>query len=225
MTSPDPLAIIRVILSDDHPIVRAGIRQMLDVAEDILVIGEASNGIQAYELTVQLRPDVLLLDMEMPLMNGIEVAKRLQEEDHSVRILALSAYDSAEFIQGILANGAYGYLTKEELPETIVEAVRGVAGGQKDWLSKRARQRMEANVKKTRDLESQLEELSDREKEVLLYIGQGCDNLTISESLFISERTVKNHASNIYSKMGFHSRAEAVAWAWENGMISAENKN
>lgn len=223
MTSDSEQAVIRVVLSDDHPIVRAGIRQMLDVAEDILVIGEASNGIQAYELTVKLMPDVLLLDMEMPLMNGIEVAKRLQDENHGVRILALSAYDSVDFIQGILANGAYGYLTKEELPETIVEAVRGVAGGKKDWLSTRARQRMELSHEKTSDVENRLADLSEREREVLVYIAQGCDNLTIAESLFISERTVKNHASNIYSKMGFHSRAEAVAWTWGSGIISGKN--
>lgn len=212
---------IRVILSDDHPIVRAGIRQLLKIADDILVIGEASHGIEAYELTIQLRPDILLLDMEMPKMNGIEVAKRLREEQHEVRILALSAYDSPDFIQGILDSGAYGYLTKEELPETIVEAVRGVASGKHGWLSDRARKRMLALEEATVNIEALLAELSQREKEVLSYIGQGCDNLTIAEFLCISERTVKNHASNIYTKMGFHSRAEAVAWSWENGFVSA----
>jgi len=214
---------IRVVLSDDHPIVRAGIRQLLDVAEDIHVIGEASNGIEAYEMTKALNPDVLLLDMEMPQMNGIEVAKKLRDESHKARILALSAYDSPDFIQGILGTGAYGYLTKEELPETIVEAVRGVAGGKKDWLSERARHRMDLVEEAAEDVEARLEELSAREKEVLNYIAQGCDNLTIAESLFISERTVKNHASNIYSKMGFHSRAEAVAWAWENGIVGNQD--
>lgn len=220
---PEKPGQIRVVLSDDHPIVRAGIRQMLDVAPDILVIGEACNGVEAYELTKSMEPDVLLLDMEMPQMNGIEVARKLRAENRQVRILALSAYDSPDFIQGILDSGAYGYLTKEELPETIVEAVRGVASGKKDWLSSRARSRMEALQKASENSQTRMAELSEREREVLKYIAQGCDNLTIAESLFISERTVKNHASSIYSKMGFHSRAEAVAWAWENGIVSASD--
>lgn len=219
MALPPEVKKIRVVLSDDHPIVRAGIRQLLDVAEDIHVIGEAANGIDAYEMTKDLDPDVLLLDMEMPKMNGIEVAKKLRQENHKARILALSAYDSPDFIHGILESGAYGYLTKEELPETIVEAVRGVASGKKDWISDRARHRMDLIEEAAGDVEMRIEELSVREREVLNYIAQGCDNLTIAESLCISERTVKNHASNIYSKMGFHSRAEAVAWAWENGIV------
>lgn len=210
---------IRVVLSDDHPIVRAGIRQHLEIAPEIEVIGEASDGHEAYELTQRLQPDVLLLDMEMPRMNGIDIAKKLQAENSPVKILALSAYDSPDFIQGILANGAYGYLTKEELPEAIIQAVQGVARGEKDWLSERARSRI-ASLSDQPDHEVLFANLSEREREVLIFIGQGIDNLTIAELLSISERTVKNHASNIYNKMGFHSRAEAVAWTWKQGLVS-----
>ncbi|MCG8671388.1 MAG: response regulator transcription factor, partial [Pseudomonadales bacterium] len=156
------------------------------------------------------------LDMEMPECNGIDVAKRLKEDGSSVRVLALSAHDSVHFINGVLASGAYGYLIKEEMPEVILEAVRGVAQGQKDWLSDRARNRRE---KFFTDEGDPLSKLSGREREILKLIGQGCDNLTISNLLSISERTVRNHVSNIYTKLKFHTRAELVAWAWEYGLL------
>lgn len=132
----------RVILADDHPKVRAGIRNLLEKAPDIEIIGEAGDGEEALRLVEDLSPDVLLLDVEMPLMTGVEVARRLKEEGSSVRILALSAYQDRQYIQGMLANGASGYLTKEEVPEKIVRAVRGVARGEEEWVSRRAANRL-----------------------------------------------------------------------------------
>lgn len=207
---------IRVVLADDHPIVRSGIRDMLEHADDIKVIGEAKNGREALEIVDQLKPDVLLLDMEMPDMNGIEVATHLKKAKSPVKVLALSAYDSVHFIQSTLKAGAYGYLTKEEMPETILEAVRGVAQGINGWLSGRAKARMDQFLTDEGDPYSRL---SSREQEILKLMGQGCDNLTISSVLNISERTVRNHASNIYNKLGFHTRAELVAWAWDYGLV------
>ena len=207
---------IRVIVSDDHPVVRSGIRDLLQQAEDIEVVAEAADGDEAYQLAVAHQPDVLLLDMEMPRVHGIEVARRLEAEKSTVKVLALSAYDSVHFIQSTLETGAYGYLIKEEMPEKIIEAVRGVARGQKGWLSERARARMDKFLTSEGD---PLAKLSEREQQILELIGQGCDNLTISEVLNISDRTVRNHASNIYNKLGFHTRAELVAWAWEYGLL------
>jgi DNA-binding NarL/FixJ family response regulator len=132
----------RVILADDHATVRAGVRTILNHADDIEVVGEASNGVEAIQLVHQLEPDVLLLDMEMPLLNGIEVARQLNAENSPVRILALSAFDDRNYIQGVMENGAAGYLTKEEVPEFIVKAVRSVARGEKGWFSRRVARQM-----------------------------------------------------------------------------------
>jgi DNA-binding NarL/FixJ family response regulator len=118
---------IRVVLADDHPIVRSGIRNLIEKANDIEVVGEANDGTQALRLVQELAPDVLLLDMEMPGLTGTEVARRLKGALPPVYILALSAYDDKQYILGLLSSGAAGYLTKEEVPEAIVEAVRGVS--------------------------------------------------------------------------------------------------
>ena len=118
---------IRVALADDHPVVRIGVRSMLEKAPDIVVVGEASDGAGALCLVAELAPDILLLDVEMPGMTGIEVARRLQASGSPVRILALSAYDDAQYIAGLLASGAAAYLTKDQAIEMIVDAVRGVA--------------------------------------------------------------------------------------------------
>ena len=214
---------IRVLLSDDHPIVRSGIRELLTSSDNIHVIGEAGNGEEALALTLALNPDVLVLDMEMPGLNGVEVAKQLAGKRHPVRILALSAYDSMQFIDGLLNLGAYGYLTKDEMPEIIIEAVEGVAGGVKGWLSHRikAKRDRQAELAAQRD-KGPLAKLSRREREVLMLIAEGFDNPSISAKLFISGGTVKNHVTNIYSKLELHSRAEAVTWAWEQGLVERE---
>lgn len=127
----------RVVLADDHAKVRAGIRSLLDGTPDIVVVGEAGDGREALELVEKLSPDILLLDIEMPSMNGTEVAAKLLEKESTVRILALSAHDDSQYVLGMLNNGASGYLTKEEVPESLIHAVRGVAKGEKGWVSSR----------------------------------------------------------------------------------------
>jgi two-component system, NarL family, response regulator DegU len=126
---------IRVVLADDHPFMRKGICSMLNKTEDIEVVGEARDGFEALTLVHNLDPDVLLLDMEMAGLQGMDVAKELEAVGSKVPILALSAYEDKQYILGILATGAAGYLTKDELPETIVRAIRGVAQGESGWVS------------------------------------------------------------------------------------------
>ena len=129
--------ITRVVLAEDNEIIRRGIRILLERSPEIQVIGEARNGIEAVELSSELQPDILLLDVELPYMNGIEVARQLSLKDRKPLILVLSAYDDWEYIRNMLANGASGYLVKDEAPERIIEAVQGIARGDTGWVSPR----------------------------------------------------------------------------------------
>lgn len=208
---------IRVVLADDHPLFRAGVRLLLERANGIDVVGEAGTGVEALGLVRDLQPDVIILDMEMPEMTGVEVARRLRAIGSAVRVLVLSAYDDDEYVAELLESGATGYLTKEEMPERIVAAVRGVARGREGWLS----QGVAAKALRRREAEPTAQPLSPREREVLRLIANGLDNGAIAEGLFISESTVKNHITNLFVKLGVRSRAEAVAWAWRHGLMGA----
>lgn len=212
--SRDP---IRVVLADDHPLFRAGVRTLLERASGIEVVAEASDGAEALERVREHNPDVLLLDMEMPEMTGVEVARRLRAMGEEARILVLSAYDDDEYVAELLQCGAAGYLTKDEVPERIVATVRNVARGRDGWLSRGVAEK----VARRRAVESAEQPLSPREREVLHLIADGLDNTTIAEQLFISESTVKNHVTNIFAKIGVRTRAEAVAWAWRSGLMGA----
>jgi DNA-binding NarL/FixJ family response regulator len=207
---------IRVVLADDHPITRAGIKRFLDKAGDIDVVGEASNGEQALELVEKLSPDVLLLDMELPDLKGVTVAKRLKEAGLPVHILALSTYNNKQYIFGLLSIGAAGYLTKEEVPEMIVEAVRGVARGEQGWVSRKV-----AAVMSTwaQDDFSQSSDLTDREMQVLRGVVEGKTNQEIGLDLGISQKTVEKHLESIFSKMKVASRVEAAVMAVRQGMF------
>lgn len=207
------MAEIRVLLIDDHPIVRSGIRMLLEQADDILVVAEADRGDDVMAMIRRYTPDVLLLDMEMPGKSGVEVAREIQDAGLPVRILALSAYDDDEYISSLLSNGAAGYLTKEEALHTIVDAVRGVARGEEGWFSRRAVVQIAALARKQPDENSSLPVLTEREEEVLLRLAEGWSNGRIAQELSVSERTVRFHLSNIYDKLDVGTRAEAIAWA------------
>jgi DNA-binding NarL/FixJ family response regulator len=133
---------IRVVLADDHAMVRTSLRRLLSKATGIQVVGEASNGVEALHIVERLEPDVLLLDMEMPVLNGVRVARKLQANHSTVRVLVLSAYDDKQYIREVLKNGAAGYLTKDEAVDTVVEAIRSIANGGSGWFSKRVKKKM-----------------------------------------------------------------------------------
>ena len=202
---------IRVLLADDHPIIRSGIRMLLEQAPDILVVGETDRGNEVTGLVQRLQPDVLLLDMEMPGKSGVDVAQELQSSAAPVRILVLSAYDDDEYIASLISTGAAGYLTKEEALNTIVDAVRGVARGEDGWFSRRAAAQIAALARKEQSRPGI--DLTEREQEVILMLAEGWTNQRMAHELSVSERTVRFHLSNIYDKLGVSSRAEAIAWA------------
>jgi DNA-binding NarL/FixJ family response regulator len=207
---------IRVVLADDHPVVRTGIRNLLGRSPDIQVVGEASTGEDALRLVDELTPDVLLLDMEMPGLKGVEVAQKLHAAGTEVRILALSAYDDKQYIQELLENGAAGYLTKEEAPDTIIDAIRGVSQGEQGWVSRRVAAQMSVWM---REEEQDATRLTNRELEVLRLVVEGKTNQGIGLALGISEKTVEKYLEAVFNKLGVSSRVEAAVFAVREGLV------
>ena len=207
---------IRVILADDHPITRAGIRRFLEKASDIEIVGEADNGDDTLQMALEQNPDVLLLDMEMPGLSGVEVAKALKTAGSQIRILALSSYADRQYIFGVLSSGALGYLSKEEIPQTIVDAVRGVAKGEKGWLSRKVAAIL-SSWTQSDDLDEK--QLTDREIEVLKRVVAGRTNQEIGQELGISPKTVEKHLESIYSKLKVASRVEAAVLAVQENLF------
>lgn len=210
---------VRVVVADDHPITREGIKKFLTNAIDIEVIGEAKDGQEALDMANKLLPDVLLLDMEMPILKGLEVAKLLRGQNSSVKILALSTYDDKHYIYGLLSAGANGYLTKEEVPENIIDAVRGVARGEQGWVSRRVAALMSSW---TMEGPPQEENMTDREMEVLAQVVEGKTNKEIGYELGISQKTVEKHLESVYTKLNVSSRVEAAVLAVNKGFVKTK---
>lgn len=206
---------IRVLIADDHPVIRASVRDVLESVADIEVVGEARNGVDALHLAAELTPDVLLLDMEMPGLKGFEVARYLQMLKTPVRILALSAYDDWEYIKGLLDNGAAGYLVKGENPEVIIEAIRGVAQGEGDWFSSSVAQQITAQASGPGGEVA----LVKWEHEILKLVVEGQTNREISQKLELSEDMVKTFLNTIFAKLGVNSRGMAAIRAIRTGLV------
>ena len=207
---------IRVLVVDDHPVIRLAVCDTLQKSPEIVVVGEASNGQEALRLTHELAPDVLLLDMELPDINGIEVARILKEEQAATRVLALSAHDDQQYIQKLLANGASGYLLKDELLDFIVEAVQGVARGEQGWFSRKISQKVALWIQEG---SKEFMGLTVRELEVLQEVANGKTNREIAYRLEISEKTVEKHIEGIFERLGVNSRTEAAVRAVQGGWV------
>lgn len=207
---------IRVLLVDDHPIVRDGIRNLLAAAEGIRLVGETGSGKEALTLVQQLQPDVLLLDIELADLKGIEVARRLAAEGSPVRILALSSYDDNEYISELLASGTFGYLIKDEAPDSIVEAIRGVMRGEKGWVSRKVAAKLSQIIRGEARAATLL---TDRERQVLQLVVDGKTNAEIAYALEISEKTVEKHLEGIFTKLDVSSRVEAAVLAVRQGLV------
>jgi DNA-binding NarL/FixJ family response regulator len=201
---------IRVLIVDDHPIVRKGIRDLLKAAVGIVVVGEAGSGMETLEKIESLNPDIVLLDMELPDMNGVEVLKKIVETPSPVRVLGLSSYDDREYISQLLALGAAGYMIKDEVPEAIVEAVRGVGRGEKGWLSRKVSARLSQILQNE---EQRSKDFTPREMDVLRLVVEGKTNSEIGLVLGISIKTVEKHLDSVFRKMGVASRVEAAVMA------------
>jgi DNA-binding NarL/FixJ family response regulator len=210
---------IQVVVADDHPIVRRGIYAALQAESDIEVIAEADDGFQALQLAKTLHPDVLVLDVQMPKMDGVAVARQVRAHCPDVRILVMSAYVHDHYVFGVFSAGADGYILKDEAVEQVVSAVRVVAQA-KTWLSPQVASKLvQHTIDPRRSKVVASNQLTKREMMVLRLMGQGQTNEEIATSLCITERTVRFHISNLLAKLGVSSRIEGIVQAIRLGLI------
>jgi DNA-binding NarL/FixJ family response regulator len=211
--------VIRVLLADDHVVVRAGIRQFLEQSRDIQVVAEASNGQEACALLETHKPDVAVLDIQMPLMSGIEVTRWIRSNRLSIGVLVLTAYDDEPYVQAVLQAGANGYVLKTAEPQDIVQGVRDVFHG-KSVLDTTLAQKLIAKLAGKSET-ALIDPLTERELQILALTGKGFTNKAIGVQLGISDRTVQNHLANIFQKLNAESRTEAVMRGVSLGLIPA----
>jgi DNA-binding NarL/FixJ family response regulator len=211
---------IRVLLADDHAVVRKGIREFLEEAPDIVVIAEAGDGAEAVRLAAEQMPDVAVLDIQMPRLNGIEATRQIKASLPTVRILILTAYEDDPYVFALLQAGADGYLLKSADSDDLVRAVKATAtGGKVLDPAVAAKVIAQMTTGQPDSAKTQMEPLSERELAVLRLAGQGLTNKAIGVELSISDRTVQGHLANIYGKLGVASRTEAVTRALRLGWI------
>jgi DNA-binding NarL/FixJ family response regulator len=222
------VAPIRILLVDDHAMLRQGTAELLNRERDIQVIGEASDGIQAIQLVEQLHPDIVVMDIRMPVLSGIEATQRIRQDYPQVQVLVLTAYDDDQYIFSLLQAGASGYLLKNAPVSELIQAIRQVNAGESPLAPAIAR-KVVVRMSSGRSLPSpdedfplEVEELTPREQEVLQLLAQGMSNRNIADTLFISERTVQAHLTNIFAKMQVSSRLEAVLAAIRRGWLTLE---
>lgn len=209
---------IRVLVADDHNIVRRGIAAVLDASDGLQVVGEAENGEQAVDLARTLAPDVVLMDLQMPVMDGVSATRLIAADDEAPRVIILTTFDADEKIFQALQAGAVAYLLKDAPPEELVRAIKAVASGE-SFLTPRVASKILGRVTVAGSSDSSVT-LSEREVEVLRAMALGSTNRQIAEQLVIGESTVKTHIIHIYDKLGVRDRTRAVLEASRRGIIS-----
>ncbi len=218
---------ISVLIADDQAMVRAGFAALLDAHEGIRVAGQAANGAEAVALAARLDPDVILMDVRMPEVDGIEATRRILSPGypaaHVPRILMVTTFDIDDYVYDALEAGASGFLLKDALPEELVHAVRVVAGGDAllaPSVTRRMIEQFAGRRPRTPQAASSLADLTDREREVLVLIGRGRSNSEIAADLFIAEQTVKTHVGRVLAKLQLRDRVHAVVLAYESGLVT-----
>lgn len=217
---------IRVMLVDDQALFREGLRTLLSIRPDLEVVGEAENGREAVELAAQLHPDVILMDLRMPVLNGVAATRQLQQEQPDSKVIVLTTFDDDEYIFDGLRAGAVGYLLKDVSSDKLVEAIRAAARGESFLEPSIAAKvvaeftRLSGSSRPSSPPEQPLvEPLSERELEILSVLAEGASNREIAQKLYITEGTVKNHVTNILGKLGVRDRTQAALKARELGLV------
>ncbi|WP_375506177.1 response regulator [uncultured Nostoc sp.] len=208
---------IKVLLVDDQGLIRQGLRALLELEPDLEIVGEAENGEQAINLVAEFQPDVVLLDIRMPIMDGVAATREIQKRFAKTKILVLTTFDDDEYVSAALQNGAMGYLLKDTPSEELAVAIRAVYKGYTQLgpgiVKKLLTQFSNGTATQSPPVPSTLAELTPREKEVLRLIATGASNREIAQELYISEGTVKNHVTNILNRLNLRDRTQAAIWA------------
>jgi DNA-binding NarL/FixJ family response regulator len=215
---------VKVLIVDDQALVRTGFRMILEAESDIEVVGEASDGRKAIDETLRLRPDVVLMDVRMPELDGIEATRRLLERDGvDTKVVMLTTFDMDEYVYEALQAGASGFMLKDVPPEQLVTGIHAVASGDALLAPSVTRRVIEEFVRRppasVQRPPKEVEELTDRELEVLKLIARGLSNAEIAKELFVSETTVKTHVARVLMKLGLRDRVQAVVLAYESGIV------
>jgi len=216
---------IKVLLAEDHIIVREGTRDLIQRQPDMEIVGEAGDGEEAVELTAKLRPNVVIMDIAMPKLNGIEATKQIKQLNPAVAVLVLTAYSNEEYIFALLEAGAAGYLLKNVRGSQFIDAIRAVNSGESvlhPTIARRVIERLTSPANSGTEARS-TEPLSDREVDVLKLAAKGISNKDIAEQLFLSPRTVQVHLGHIFNKLGVASRTEAVLYGLRRGWLMLED--
>ena len=213
---------VRVVIADDQAMVRAGFRSLLNDEPDIEVVGEAGNGEQAVDAVVRFKPDVALIDIRMPIMDGLEATRRIVESGSATRIIILTTFDLDEYVYNGLRAGASGFLLKEASPEQLIAAIHVVAEGEAVLAPTVTRRVVEAFNQlpaRQEELHDALETLTAREREVLTLLARGYSNAELAEHLVVSEATAKTHVRHVLGKLGLRDRVHAVVFAYESALV------
>lgn len=212
---------IRLLVADDHQVVRAGLVSLLEQQHDFVVVGEAGTGREAVRLAAELEPDVALMDLQMPVMDGVEATETIRSRNPATEVLVLTTFDDDELIWGAIRAGAKGYLLKDAPPDALFNAIRKVAAGE-TLIPPEILSRLTEVIRQGGPAVETEEQLTDREREILHLIARGLSNKEIAAALFISDNTVKTHISNLFEKLGVNDRTQAVTTALRLGLITLE---
>ena len=208
---------IRILIADDHHVVRRGLVFFLRTQKEIEIVGEAKNGEEAVRLAKELKPDIILMDLVMPVLNGIEATKQIKQVDQDVKILMLTSFSDHDHVIPAIEAGASGYQLKDIEPDELVESIRKLYGGE-NTLHPKATNHLLTRISRKDQPQQKIELLTKREKEVLSEIAKGKSNKEIASSLFITEKTVKTHVSNVFSKLEVADRTQAALFAVKYGL-------
>jgi DNA-binding NarL/FixJ family response regulator len=214
---------IRLLLADDQPLLRAGFRMVLGGEPDLEIVGEAGDGVVALDLARRLLPDVILMDIRMPRMDGVAATRSIVAARLPVRVLVLTTFDLDEYVVGALRAGASGFLSKDVPAEDLVAAIRTVAAGEAVVAPRILRRLLDRFAAALPDLDAApprgLDQLTDREREVWVQLARGLSNAEIARALSVSETTVKTHVGHVLAKLGLRDRVQAVVMAYETGLV------
>ena len=216
---------IRILIADDHGVIRAGLRALLEDIPDITVVGEASDGGEAIAKALELKPDILLMDLSMPNIGGIEATRQLSQSEPGVRVLILTVHEDEGLLKEVIRNGAAGYIVKRAAQEDLLHAIRIVARGDLYIHPTMNRALFHARPASVLPKPSEVETLTLREIEILQLLAKGYTNRQIAEHLSLSPRTVEGHRANLSGKLGLHSRVELVEYAEKHGLLKTREKD